>query len=74
MKKRKVEFTHDSVRIYDMQTNLKIASRKVNDQPCLYTFYDFVLTYSKALCESSFSVSDDTHMKKKGKWNLPMIL
>ena len=28
---RKVEFMPDSVSIYDMQTNLKIASRKVND-------------------------------------------
>ena len=28
---RKVEFTPDSVSIYDMQTNLKIASGKVSD-------------------------------------------
>ena len=39
---RKVEFTPDSVSIYDMQTNLKIASGKVNDQSRLYTFSDFV--------------------------------
>eukprot|EP00253_Pinus_taeda_P023732 PITA_23732 len=39
---RKVEFTPDSVRIYDMQTNLKIAFGKVNDQSHLYTFSDFV--------------------------------
>ena len=40
--RRKVEFTTDSVRIYDMQTNLKIALRKVNDQSHMYTFSDFV--------------------------------
>ena len=39
---RKVEFTLDSLRIYDMQINLKIASGKVNDQSRLYTFFDFV--------------------------------
>ena len=39
---RKMELTPDSVSIYDMQTNLKIAFGKVNDQSRLYTFYDFV--------------------------------
>ena len=39
---RKVEFTPDSVSIYDMQTNLKIASGKVNDQSHLYTFSNCV--------------------------------
>ena len=36
--RRKVEFTLDSVSIYDMQTNLKIATSKVNDQSHLYTY------------------------------------
>ena len=36
--RRKVEFILDSMRIYDMQTNLNISSRKVNDQSRMYTF------------------------------------
>lgn len=39
--RRKVEFTPNFVSIYDMKTNLKIASRKVNDQSCLYAFFLF---------------------------------
>ena len=42
---RKVEFTLDSVSIYDMQTNLKISFGKVNDQSCLYTFLILFLNH-----------------------------
>ena len=40
--KRRVEFTPDSVMIYDMQDNSKIVVGKVNHQSHLYTFSDFV--------------------------------
>jgi hypothetical protein len=39
---KKVIFTPNSVYIYDMQTNLRVATGEVNHQSRLYTFYEFI--------------------------------
>jgi hypothetical protein len=40
--KNKVIFTPNSVEIYDMQTNSRVATGVVNHQSRLYTFFEFV--------------------------------
>jgi hypothetical protein len=39
---KKVIFTPNSVDIYDMQTNSRVATGEVNHESRLYTFYEFI--------------------------------
>jgi hypothetical protein len=39
---KKVIFTPNSVDIYDMQTNSRVATGEVNHQSILYTFFEFI--------------------------------
>lgn len=39
---KRVEFTLDTVNIFDIQNNSKVATGEVNDKSRLYTFYEFI--------------------------------
>jgi hypothetical protein len=47
--RKRVEFTHDYVTIYDMHDNSKIVVSEVNHQSLLYTFSKFITKSDSAL-------------------------